>query len=508
MLFTTGEIYKHNSRLGQIIGITTFKYNTTLYHFKKIQYAKPPLASLRFKKPEQFGSWEGALNGTEYGPNCMQFVYENDKRLIPNLETSEDCLHLNMFAPTDLNRNSRRPVMIWIHGGAFTNGQGMMFDGSKLAAVGDVILVTINYRLNIFGFVNVGKESTRNIGLLDQRFAIEWVKDNIKDYGGNPEMITIFGKSTGGTSVQLQSMIPKNRGLFQRAIAQSAYMDGIRDSDNYEKLTRNTGGILNCSVCKTETISCLDCLKNVSAVHLLNAYAKSAHNLDNEFSLASKIGAIGPTVDNELIPGIPINILTYPDSEASQMFNSIDYIAGSNDFEGGLFYLSLLGEKNFNLDLEKGIPSHIICNLFAPYVTRVFYKDCEVVSQEICKKYSPTDTTNSLSMETIFSANAYADFEFASLASKDLNFHSRSQRGTYQYLLTHEPNWGLIQTRPSWLVGANHADELVFLFGWENWYPTDIAVTQYEDDLSSKMMQFWLNFAKTGYGFIRVKLFF
>jgi carboxylesterase type B len=131
--------------------LTETSENKTVYQFRRVPYAKPPILHLRFEKPKQFGSWNRTLNATEYGPSCIQYIYDNDKRLLPNTDISEDCLFLNIIAPNDLKNTSRRPVFIWIHGGGFTSGQGMMIDGSVFAATGDVVVVTFNYRLNIFG---------------------------------------------------------------------------------------------------------------------------------------------------------------------------------------------------------------------------------------------------------------------------------------------------------------------------------------------------------------------
>ncbi|CAC5407794.1 Ribosome-binding protein 1,Putative inactive carboxylesterase 4 [Mytilus coruscus] len=487
--FAANPVFTHKTRLGEVNGIEVKAYNTTIYQFKKIPYAKPPLSSLRFEKPQPFGSWNDTLNATEYGPNCMQNFYSSNSRLIPNHDKSEDCLHLNIFAPRDVNKNSRRPVMIWIHGGSFTNGQGMKFNGTKLAAVGDVIIITINYRLNVFGFANAGVGSVRNIGLWDQRFAIIWVKNNIEDYGGNPNMITIFGESSGGVSVELQAMSPKNKGLFQRAISQSIYIDGIRDRDSYESLTREIGRLLNCSECKNGVNSCLDCLRTVPASNLLKAYSDGYYNINSGF---------GPTIDGDFIPASPVVMLSNPSSESSQMFNSIDYMAGINDCESAIhYYYSIKEEKHF--DLTNGIPTDYLCNYSIPYISRVYFIECDKLSQEICKKYSPTDKSNSLSHETSLAINVHGDFGYASVTTRDLDFHTRSRKGTFQYLFTHKPTWGLLKERPSWSeCGANHGDEIAFIFGLETWYPKDITITQYESKLSSKMMTFWTNFAKTG----------
>ncbi|XP_063423942.1 acetylcholinesterase-like isoform X1 [Mytilus trossulus] len=490
------EIYMHNTRLGIVNGLKKDSGKKIIYQFRKMPYAKPPLKDLRFEIPQEYGTWGNVLNATAYGPNCMQFLGQ-DIRLLPNLQVSEDCLHLNIIAPNDLNNSSRRPVFIWIHGGGFTNGQGMSVDGSVFAATGDVILVTINYRLNIFGFVNVGIAHPRNLGLWDQKFAIKWIKQNIADFGGDPNTITLFGESAGGVSVGLQSIIPTNIGLFQRAIAQSGSFFSLRDiGTDSENLTREIGRVLNCSNCQDGDLLCLECFRRFSARDLLLGYGKGVSNLRKGFSLKAPIG---PIVDQDLIPNDIFTMLSDSSSETSKMFNSIDFIAGSNDGEAGLFYFNLIGQQRaFHFDLKQGIPTRVLCNNIVPYVTKEVLKGCDNISHAICDKYSNDVRANSLSDETVLAVNFFSDLEMSSLAARCLNFHNSASKNRYQYLFTHKPTWGVIADRPSWLLGANHVDELPFLFGLRRWYPGNVSITPTEDALSSKIMSYWYNFGRTG----------
>lgn len=493
------HVYTHNTRLGKLRGLTETLENKTVYQFRRVPYAKPPISNLRFEKPKQFGSWNGILNATEYGPSCIQYIYDNDKRLLPNTDISEDCLFLNIIAPNDLKNTSRRPVFIWIHGGGFTNGQGMMIDGSVFAATGDVVVVTINYRLNIFGFVNVGKGSPRNLGLWDQISAIQWIKDNIEDYGGDPQTMTIFGESAGGVSVGLQAIIPRNIGLFQRAIAQSgSSLSRLQIVTDSEKLTRKIGGVLNCTECRNGVYSCLECLRNVSAKNLLRAFEDGAQQIHRGFSLKAPIG---PFIDGDLIPSKPIHMLLDPNSTGSKMFNSIDFMTGSTDGEGGLLYFNLISEQsNFNFDLKKGIPSRVVCDHIAPFISRAVLgvEGCDNVTRAICNEYSSVSASSSLKQETSLAIDLFGDMEMSSTAEQALYFHSRSRKKSYQYLFTHKPTWGLISERPSWLLGANHADELAFVFGLRRWYPKDVNISSADSELSSRVMSYWLNFGKTG----------
>ncbi len=219
---------------GQVVtapaGAMVGKSEGTLHVFKGIPYAVPPLGALRWKPPAELPHWDGVRKTTEFGPACMQpvsqvqTVYTDDPGPM-----SEDCLTLNIWAPADA-RNA--PVLFWIHGGAFLGGSSResLYDGTKLAQQG-VVVVTINYRLGVLGWLahpELSAESplgvSGNYGLLDQIEALKWVKRNIAAFGGDPDNVTIDGQSAGGLSVVYLLASPPARGLFAKAIAQSSYM--------------------------------------------------------------------------------------------------------------------------------------------------------------------------------------------------------------------------------------------------------------------------------------------
>jgi para-nitrobenzyl esterase len=211
---------------GSLEGISENGINT----FKGIPYAQPPVGALRWKAPADLARWQGVRKATEFGAACMQPLSK-----IPNIYTSdpgplsEDCLSLNIWAPQNAKN---APVFFWIHGGALVGGSSAerMYDGAKLAAKG-VIVVSINYRLGVFGYLahpELSAESPQGIsgnwGVLDQVAALKWVKRNIASFGGDPANVTIAGQSAGGLSVMYLLASPEARGLFAKAIAQSAYM--------------------------------------------------------------------------------------------------------------------------------------------------------------------------------------------------------------------------------------------------------------------------------------------
>jgi len=215
------------------------KNNDSDVDLKGIPYAEPPLGPLRFLKtvPKSF-SGPTTINATNYLNPCMQTLDEDAP--FPSGLPSEDCLFLNVWTPT-LNSSAALPVMFWIHGGGFNSGSGSqltldtisftnIFDGSQLA-LRDVIIVTFNYRLGVFGFLyGNSTEAPGNVGLWDQAMALNWTRQNIGAFGGNPNNITIFGESAGSMSVSNHIVSNVTRNWFQRAIMQSGLFSFLHKS--------------------------------------------------------------------------------------------------------------------------------------------------------------------------------------------------------------------------------------------------------------------------------------
>jgi para-nitrobenzyl esterase len=195
--------------------------------FLGLPYAAPPIGSLRWKAPEPALKWKGARDASRYGARCAQGDYADDMSFQDN-GPNEDCLFLNVYAPADASNKSKLPVMFWIHGGGYEGGASSepRHNGDFLPLKG-VVLVTINYRLGVFGFLvteELAKEangSAGNYGLMDMVAALRWVHANIRNFGGDPGNVTIFGESAGSYSVSTLMASPMAQGLFHKAIGES-----------------------------------------------------------------------------------------------------------------------------------------------------------------------------------------------------------------------------------------------------------------------------------------------
>ena len=206
------------TRYGEVRGSVVDGVNT----FKGLPCAAPPSGANRLRPPQPVAPWSGVRDALTYGPKPPQAPYPPEVSMIlPELAVpGEDCLTLNIWSP-DLG-SAGLPVMVWIPGGMFEyhgTGASPWYDGSRFARDG-IVCVTINYRVGAEGFLYLG-EGNANRGLLDQVAALEWVRENIAAFGGDPDKVTIFGESAGSMSVAMLLSMPRAEGLFRRAIAQS-----------------------------------------------------------------------------------------------------------------------------------------------------------------------------------------------------------------------------------------------------------------------------------------------
>ncbi|XP_045181194.2 juvenile hormone esterase-like [Mercenaria mercenaria] len=229
-----------NGKLGEIVGkLKTIQLGLpyqNVHEYLGIPFAKPPVGDLRFRKPEPMTSLPSPFYAQSHSAFCPQIAYPE----VPVEQQNEDCLYLNVYVPErTADSTSGHAVMVWVYGGGFQEGGASQYDFSTLSLAGNIIVVTINYRVGVFGFLSTGDDNAHgNYGLWDQHLAFKWVHDNIEDFGGDTQRITIAGESAGAMSVIQHALSPGNRGYFQRIIAQSGSMsapainlerDGFKD---------------------------------------------------------------------------------------------------------------------------------------------------------------------------------------------------------------------------------------------------------------------------------------
>ena len=220
MLGAAGQAPVVRTAAGAVRGLSDERVDV----YRGLPYARPPVGDLRFRDPKPVAAWSGLRDATDFAPACLQMGVSMPGE--PWSPSSEDCLYLNVWTPEG-TRPGSLPVIVWIPGGGYTNGSTSipLYDGGRLAGVGAVV-VTVAYRLGALGFLahpdlTAEAGSSGNYGLMDQIAALEWVRDNIAAFGGDPQRVTVAGQSAGATSVSILMASSRARGLFQRAIGQS-----------------------------------------------------------------------------------------------------------------------------------------------------------------------------------------------------------------------------------------------------------------------------------------------
>ncbi len=264
--------------------------------FRGVPYAAPPVGELRFRPPQPMTPWtdERAADRSGLAPvqTAPPFQYVPGLDIYAGLgPVGEDCLHLNVFTP-DAD-GARRPVLVWIPGGAFIRGAGSqpVYDGALLAREADVVVVTINYRLGALGFLLTEEEGTSNLGLRDQVAALRWVRDNIATFGGDPDLVTVFGESAGAISVGCLLVAPEAAGLFRRAIGQS----GLGRPVATPELAQECAETFRAAVGEASG----ERLRELPVERLLEAQTRTVLALLARYGIS---GGFQPWVDGDLLP--------------------------------------------------------------------------------------------------------------------------------------------------------------------------------------------------------------
>ena len=429
--------------------------------FLGIPYAAPPVGDLRWRAPQPVAKWSGVRKATEFGQHCMQGKVFGDM-VFHDPGASEDCLTLNLWVP-DKHVDPKLPVMVWIYGGGFVAGttSEARQDGYHLAQQG-VIVVSMNYRLGVFGFLvhpelakESGHNSAGNYGLLDQLAALAWVHDNIAAFGGDPGNVTIFGESAGSFSVSAQMASPLAKGLFQKAIGESGGAFS-RTGLPFEALS--VRGEKDAKLVQDK----------LRASTLAELRALPAEKLLEPFAPPKSPGFdFGPDVDGYFLPE------SVPAIFAAGKQNDVALIAGWNHDEG-----------SFELAFSPRKPT-------AESFKATAQKDFGGKAEEFLRLY-PADSDEHAGR----SALDYAGDKFIALSTWDW-IEAASKTGKqpiYRYRFDMSP-FSKDPNAPR--LGAYHSAEIEYVFGQLD-SKTDVTWRDSDRQVSAMMQKYWANFAKNG----------
>ncbi|XP_072171165.1 acetylcholinesterase-like [Diadema setosum] len=451
--------------------------------FLGVPFAEPPE---RFAPPLPKDSWTGERNATEFSASCVQDPFGG---LYPF--TSEDCLYLNIYAPSQ--REPGTPVMVWIHGGGVSEGTAMTHDysGIPLVTVGDVIVVAINYRLGIFAqFSTEDDVAPGNYGMLDQVAALEWIYNNIEAFDGNKDDITIFGQSAGATYVNFHLLSKLSRGFFSKAILQSgsALMPWafVHDPERERRLSRELGVAFGCDTSTSEVL--VACLKLQDADEL-RAKGNELYNIGEAYLV---------TLDGTFLEDTPANLYEIGD------FAKVPLLAGVTKDEGTLFPILFFQDYigTSTPPVVDRATFDVMVNFFRSYGLNDDILEDSINQEYIdwtIADYPDADYFQSL-------VDLGTDFYYAAPTDYVIRKHANAGGTVYKYFMTHEPSqsfyqYGDIVPSTPWRR-AGHGEDLTFVFGMpfidELYNIKAYNMTAEEKTLSFKFMEFWTNFAKSG----------
>ncbi|UYV78930.1 BCHE [Cordylochernes scorpioides] len=488
---SAADLVSRKSPDWEIVGRRVNVKGVAMESYLGIPYAQPPVGPLRYKKPEAIENFPDYFEAFNFASSCHQIrlvvqdYISEDNSVFEKVPMDEDCLYLNIWTPSS-SSDDRKPVMFWIHGGAFLFGSGgYIYDGSVLGALGDVVIVTINYRLGSFGFlVSETEDAPGNMGLYDQLMALRWVHDNIEYFGGDPDKITVFGESAGGISVGalLTSKLAEN--LFKRAIMQSGaptipyFVNTKKTVLNY---TDKFSEILGCNSEEISIINSpekvLECLRGKSADELAKA--------DYLLLKTSK-------TYTQFMPVMEEEFLNYESTSPFKpgFYNNHEIMIGVNKDEMGSLLWLVFPEmvKTPKLSLKETVK-----------MTETLLR--ESIGMEDAHsyldhyfKYVPCDNLTAVNVKM---SDITSDLFFICPAVFFADNQAEKGSPLYFYYFTYPTKTVYFQLLTDDWPGAFHFDDVIYVFGLPLALE-DYNYTEAEKDFSRDIIQLWTTFAKTG----------
>nr|UFQ90038.1 acetylcholinesterase 7 [Pardosa pseudoannulata] len=452
--------------------------------FLGIPYAEPPLGERRFARPVPKNPWEKVFDAFSLPPPCTQIPY-GDHYYLPNITNmSEDCLYLNIWKPKGESSRGLRSVLVFIHPGAFITGATnmKMFDGSRFAEFGDVIIVTINYRLGSFGyFLAYTEEADGNMGMYDQVLALKWVKKNAKNFGGDPENIVLWGVSAGAYSVAAHILSPMSKELFKNAIIESGSIVHPYFLDNNNRLFHNSESLAHIVGCTNETHtlksdpnSVVKCLKTKPKGDVLEAELRI---------LKSRPFTFFPRVNDEFLPKDTVALL-----REGKFKSDVKVLIGVEKDEGGLFLSTGMPEYfgSYGKDSVDNFSKRRAVTIVQSFSMLAGESGVSDVIDFYAKNVKNRTSVGYLKMvaeyvgDYIITCNTVFFADFLSLKGNTVYFYKFGFRSPS----TPVAEW----------MGTTHLDEMQYIFG----NPVFANFTAAEEELNHRLMRRWSTFANTG----------
>lgn len=435
--------------------------------FRGVPYAAPPIDELRFRAPQPHPGWDGVRNATEFAPIAPQEGMDALDALLPSppQPQSEDCLYLNLWTPA--LDDASRPVMVWIHGGAFTLGSGSepLYSGANLARRGDVVVVTINYRLGALGFLHDPVLGETNFGMRDMIAALRWVQDNIAQFGGDPANVTIFGESAGGAAVACLLVSPEAEGLFHQAIGMSTAGDHGILFDGTQPTTDQLYAQLGVDQPSA------DQLRSMPAADLLAAQAAvEAAAFESLNEMWSVRLPFGPTIDGTFLSEPPLTTAT----EASAA-RGIPFLSGNPDEEMKLIRAMMPAEVLSQDDVMARLAA-------IPGGADRVYAAYRNARADRAEPAGPDDILDAVA----------SDFLEIMPSLRFADAWARGGATTFGYTL----DWQSPMQEGA--LGSCHALDIPFAFGTHRDAPDFAGTGPAADALAETMIDIWTTFARTG----------
>lgn len=462
--------------------------------FVGIPYAKPPIGKLRFKKPQPIEPWTEDYSATESKPACLQKSF-----LLPDqpIVGDEDCLYLNVYRPKH-NDSESFPVMVWIHGGGYFFGSAdpQLYGPERFLATKKVILVTIQYRLGVFGFLSTGDgQATGNYGMLDQVMALKWVQRNIGFFGGDAQSVTLFGESAGGASVQLHMISPLSRGLFQRAIIMSGSALAVWSLpiEDPLALTRRQAKLIGVSEADELTTAEL-----VDVLQYLDAKVLTASMPQLRSWFEHPIIMYRPTIQG---PSVPQEERFLPDDPrklwSEGQYQDVPIMIGTVPNEGAILSLAILHN-----DTIRGQFNDNLKQLLVPVLA---LNASSAVLEQLKERYFPDAPDNRWINEengeqfTKMLSDALIKYPTVKTLLEYTNSNGTDCRETtlYSFEFVGRHSFSSLYTQSNASHGVCHQDELPYLFRMIDLFP-DFPPDSPETEMSTVWTNFLVNFAVEG----------